>query len=194
LPDQISGLFSPFLRRRRLAASAAWLGSGPVLDVGCGTGALAHLVHPENYVGIDTDEDSLIEARRSHPEHRFEDAAAFLARPRDRAFDTVIALAVIEHVPEPAAWLGRLAPLLAEDGRVVLTTPHPLFRRVHECGAMLGLFSREAMHEHETLLNFRQLRDTADKAGLEIVHYRRFLCGANQLFILRRRRTGVRAT
>lgn len=74
-----------------------------MLDVGCGTGALAAFVSPDCYLGVEIDYDSLAKAR-AYPWHRFEGA---LSNSGER-FDTVIALAVIEHVPDPAGFLREL--------------------------------------------------------------------------------------
>ncbi|MHA1567622.1 MAG: class I SAM-dependent methyltransferase [Alphaproteobacteria bacterium] len=93
------GLLSPFLRKQRSKAARPYL-KGRVLDVGCGAGALAKLIDPESYVGIDIDEDPLNRARRDFPHHRFESALP----EGSKKFDTVVALAVIEHVPDPSAF------------------------------------------------------------------------------------------
>ena len=104
------GLLSPFLRRQRFKAVRPYL-RGRVLDVGCGTGALAAFVSPDCYLGVEIDYDSLAKARAAYPRHRFESA---LPNSGER-FDTVIALAVIEHVLDPA---GFFRELRSEEGRV----------------------------------------------------------------------------
>ncbi len=93
---------------------------------------------------------------------------------------------MIEHMKEPEELLRRFRTLLADGGRLVLTTPHPSFRWVHDCGARLGLFSREASEEHETFFDDETLRDTGRRAGWIVAESRRFLLGANQLFVLTR--------
>lgn len=181
MADQARGVLSPWLRSRRLAAARPYL-RGRVLDVGCGVGALAADVAPVSYLGVDADPESLRVAQGRHPGHRFErllDAAG-------GGWDTVVALALIEHVEEPAALLAELAARLHPGGRLVLTTPHPRLRRAHEFGARVGLFSREAAEEHTALLDEPSLRDLHGAAGLRVVVYRRFLGGANQLLVATR--------
>ncbi len=69
--------------------------------------------------------------------------------------------------------------------RLVLTTPHPAFEWVHELGAKLGLCSADAAEEHETLLDATAMRKLAEQNALRLVTVKRFLCGLNQLFVLR---------
>lgn len=154
---------------------------GRVLDFGCGDGEVAAWRRPEEYVGVDRDPAALAMARARFPTHRFEPEI-----PRHEQFDTVLALAVIEHLPCPEAWLRQAASILHPEGSVVLTTPHPAFRRIHDYGAALGIFSHAASEEHESFLGHDRLRALAKACGFHLVRYRRFLLGANQLVVLGR--------
>ena len=175
------GLLSPFLRTRRLAVVRKYL-TGAILDFGCGSGALAEFVQPGSYVGVDRDEVSLQLAGELHPEH------TFYPELPDEAFkfDTIVALAVIEHLKDPIAFLQSLALRLhTAESRIIVTTPHPKIDFIHTIGARAGLFSKHGNEEHEILFDKKSLGEIAQKAGLEVAVYRRFLFGANQLFILR---------
>jgi SAM-dependent methyltransferase len=177
------GLISPFLRKQRLRAARPYL-LGKVLDVGCGSGVLAGVVHFDSYVGVDIDKTSLDQAAREHPRHTFSSALP----PETESFDTVVALAVIEHVKKPAYFLAELALRLTtvSGARIVVTTPHPTAEWIHDAGARVGLFSRHANEEHEQLLDREMLTDVGVAAGLRLIKYRRFLLGANQLAIYAR--------
>ncbi len=169
---------SPLLRACRLRAARPFL-RGRVLDFGCGTGALAEWVEPAMYFGVDQDHEALEEARRRHPRH------GFAATPHGKgAFDTIAALAVVEHLSEPESWLREMRALLAPGGCLVLTTPHPAFRLIHDAGARAGLFSRDAAEEHERFFNRAALERLAASSGFRLALYRRFLLGANQLAVL----------
>ena len=174
---------SPFLRRQRLRAAAPHL-RGRVLDVGCGSGGLASLMLPADYVGIEIDTASRQRAATRFPGHRFLEAFPAISE----RFDTVVGLAVLEHVPDPVAFVQLLATHLTNDptARLVLTTPHPSVERLHRVGARIGLFSRAANEEHHALLDRRRLEDVGRQAGLRLVLYRRFLFGANQLAVYAR--------
>ena len=185
MADQASeGLLSPFLRRRRIKAVRPFL-KGKVLDIGCGSGALAEHFKPGNYLGVERDADSREVARKLFPQHQF---IPELNDQVDSSFDTVVALAVIEHVPDPVAFMhelaGRLSP--AHSGRVVCTTPHPSFDGIYDMGARMGFFSHHAHEEHEELFDREKLAEVGQASGLQLVDYRRFLFGANQLAVFAR--------
>lgn len=177
------GVLSPFLQRRRLAAAAPHL-KGRVLDYGCGNGALLALLgdagHPD-YLGYDPDQAVLAVARARFP------AATFTSDPGrlpQRSFDTVVSLAVVEHVPSVADYLSELAGLIDDGGRVVLTSPRRSVDRVHAVGARLGLFSREASDQHNEYVSAESVSRYAAPLGLELKLFRPFLLGMNQLFVL----------
>lgn len=177
MADQATGLLSPWLRRRRVQAVRRYL-AGRVLDFGCGTGALAAICAPCDYVGYDIDPESIALARKFHPYHRFETIF-----PNDKQFDTIALLAVIEHVAEPAKLLSQLRELLTPEGKVVMTTPHPSSRVLYKIGARAGLFSLVAHEEHERYLGVAELQACACSAGMTVAFQRRFLAGMNQMVV-----------
>ena len=184
MPDQINGKLSPFLREKRFRAAEPYLSAGRVLDVGCGIGLLTRYVTADRYLGIDLDRGSVEQARREHPTYRFLTLDEFAAHDPEEKFDTIVGLAVIEHVPDPKAWLEEMKRRLAPGGRMVLTTPHPSLEWAHALGARLGLFSRAASEEHNVLIDQKLMGRFAGSTGLRVEGFKRFLGGANQLFIL----------
>lgn len=152
---------------------------GRVLDVGCGVGCLAEHVEPERYLGVDSDPAALRAAAATYPSHRFVDSL-----PEAGPFDTVVALAVVEHLFEPEASFASWSRLLAPGGRIVVTTPHPSFIWLHEAGAAIGLCSREAAEEHHRFFDRESIERAGRAAGLRLEASRRFLGGVNQLFVL----------
>jgi 2-polyprenyl-3-methyl-5-hydroxy-6-metoxy-1,4-benzoquinol methylase len=177
------GLLSPYLRKKRMQAALPYL-KGRVLDIGCGSGMLATWIAPERYLGVDIDASSLAIARARFPAHHFTSESP----APGRKFDTVVALAVIEHVVNPAGFLRRLATYLddAADSRIVVSTPHPSLDWIHDAGSTIGLFSRHANEQHEALLGRAELEDAGRQAGLRLLTYSRFLFGANQLAVYAR--------
>jgi 2-polyprenyl-3-methyl-5-hydroxy-6-metoxy-1,4-benzoquinol methylase len=177
------GLLSPFLRSLRLRTALPHV-TGRVLDVGCGSGAVASRVPADRYVGVDTDERALALARALHAAHRFQSDLP----PREPGFDTILCLAVLEHIADPAEFLRSLADRLgaAPGSVIVCTTPHPAVDRVHRAGAALRLFSRHAAEEHQAMLDRPLLDALARDCGLTLAVYRRFQLGANQLAVFRR--------
>lgn len=181
MADQASeGFLSPYLKQKRLEAAKPYL-RGQILDFGCGSGTLSLYTDSGNYVGVDQDILSLEYARAKFPNYRFLDS---LPVPIE-SFDTIVSLAVIEHVSEPAEFLKMLASYLSEESssRIVITTPHPSVDWIHDLGAKVGLFSKHANDEHEDLLDRNKLELVGAQAGLSLIEYKRFLFGANQLAI-----------
>ena len=153
-----------------------------ILDVGCGNGPLAGFFASSEYVGADIDDESLARARRLHPEHLF---CKMDDIPKNQRFACIVGLAVIEHVPAPEKFLAALKDRLSTDGTIVLTTPHPAFGRFYHWGSRIGLFSRVAADEHKNEYDRATIKRMAEKVGLAITHYQRFLFEANQLIVLK---------
>jgi 2-polyprenyl-3-methyl-5-hydroxy-6-metoxy-1,4-benzoquinol methylase len=184
MADQGSeGLLSPFLRTRRIEAAKPYI-KGSVLDIGCGVGYLADFIRAGLYLGVDIDEESLCAARKRHPHHTFISELP----PAKKVFNSVVGLAVLEHAPDPLQFLSELTERLhhGSENLIICTTPLPALDWIHSIGTSIGLFSREARKEHQKLLGYDQLKQLAAKCSLDITLYRRFLLGANQLFILRK--------
>jgi len=180
MADQAAGLFSPWLRKKRIDAAMPFL-AGKILDYGCGIGVLATNIEPDNYLGVDVDKKSLAIARQRYPHHRFQSAMP-AANP---VFDTVVCLAVIEHVLYPELLLRELTMRLCSGSNkfLVFTTPHPAVNWIHTAGAKVGLFSRHASDEHGDLLDRTRIEVLANQCDLKLSVYRRFLFGANQLAV-----------
>jgi SAM-dependent methyltransferase len=181
MADQATeGLLSPFLRRQRLNAVKPYL-SGRILDVGCGSGALSMLVPADRYLGVERDEASLQQARLKFPNHQF---VSKIPESSEK-FDSIVSLAVIEHVSDPAQFLRELAGSLIDNpaSRLIITTPHPSVDWIHDIGSVIGLFSKHANEEHEDLLDRGKLELAGSKAGLKLISYHRFLLGANQIVV-----------
>lgn len=171
------GRLSPYLRRKRIQAVIPHL-KGRVLDFGCGTGFLSKIIDADKYLGIEIDEISLQKAKAMFPDHKF---SRCLPNANEK-FDSVVALAVIEHVYDPVSFLSELATFLNE-GHLLVTTPHPSVEWVHGLGATIGLFSKHANDEHGDLLDQARLEKVGAQAGLKLDFYSRFLLGANQIAV-----------
>lgn len=182
MADQASGgMLSPFLSRERFRRVQSYV-RGRVLDFGCGTGDLCVLSSAHAYCGVEPDAVAFNLARRRHPGYRFEREL-----PAAEYFDTILVLAVIEHLADPVSTIRRLVGVLAPDGHLVVTTPAPIAGPLHRLGARLGLFSAEAAAEHKRLFDRRALETLASQAQLSLVHYERFLLGMNQRAVFRHR-------
>ena len=107
--------------------SRAPLAGKTALDVGCGAGLLAEPLARlgAEVVGLDASPE-LIETARHHAaaqgldiDYRAGDIAAL-----DGKFDLITCMEVIEHVADPAAFVGALGTRLAPGGLLILSTPN----------------------------------------------------------------------
>ncbi len=178
--DERGGSLSMWLQRQRLDIGVPYL-QGRVLDFGAHRGVLTPYCKPDAYLGVEIDEASITAARANHPDYTF-----VTELPEGEKFDTVAAFALIEHIHDPGALIAQWAEVLAPGGKIVLTTPHPKFEWIHTVGAKVGLFSNHAHDDHEDLIDKALMTKLAAPSGLVIKEYRRFMFGANQLFVLGR--------
>ncbi len=91
---------------------------GRVLDIGCGTKPYRRLFPAAvPYFGTETN-------RTFTPGSEADVTAFGEALPfRTGAFDAVLCTEVLEHVPEPSAFLGEVRRVIAPGGALLLTTP-----------------------------------------------------------------------
>ena len=99
-----------------------------ILDVGCGAGLAAEVLAARGHdvLGIDAAGEA-IEAARAHAKGKnlslaYRSCLAEELVAEGLTFPVITALEVIEHVPDPAAFLGVLAALLEPGGLLVLST------------------------------------------------------------------------
>lgn len=101
-----------------------------VLEVGCGSGQLAHLLADRellaDYVGFDLSPVAIASARARCPQLRFEVADAFTTDLFDVDYDLVICTEVLEHVDDDRGLLRRIRP-----GTQVLATVPDFISETH---------------------------------------------------------------
>lgn len=97
-----------------------------VLDVACGEGYGAHALEragARSVIGVDISEEACAHARRKYGLDARSGDAAHLPLD-DGCVDLVTSFETIEHVPDPAVFLGEIDRVLAPDGVLVLSTPN----------------------------------------------------------------------
>lgn len=139
--------------------------AGPlrVLDYGCGGSPYESLFpgapyHRADFAGMPRLDFTLAE-----------DSA--VAAPSG-AYDLVLSTQVLEHVAQPATYLGECHRLLAPGGRLVLST-HGIFQD-HGCPYDYQRWTSDG------------LKLALTRAGFEVLTLRKLTCGARALFFLAR--------
>jgi len=181
-------LLTRYARQQRYAAIRPFV-CGDVLDIGCGN--MLKAFKPENlrrYVGIDVNPALVANMRRLFPEHEFHlcDVEREPLPVHGQRFDTVLLVAILEHLNDPHRVLAQVAEHLRPTGRLVVTTPTPWGMRLHDWGTRLGLFHPHAAEEHVRPYERRALEALLEAHGFKVVLYRRFELGANQLVVAER--------
>lgn len=103
---------------------------GRILEVGCGDGALAGVLHSRLgllVTGVDTSEKGLALARQMFASSgfggEFKLIGSYDTGFKDASFNVVVCSDVIEHVDDPRAMLQEIMRVLLPGGRLVITTP-----------------------------------------------------------------------
>ena len=102
-----------------------------LLDLGCGAGeGTFYLAKDEErqVYGADLDHDALVYAQQLYQNQnaKFIQMNAEQIAFMGECFDGVVSVEVIEHIPDPNAYLAEVWRILRKDGVFVLTTPNKL--------------------------------------------------------------------
>jgi 2-polyprenyl-3-methyl-5-hydroxy-6-metoxy-1,4-benzoquinol methylase len=177
-------ILSPFIEKQRFKQVLPYI-TGDILDLGCGYGRVFKWLQPgSNYLGIEGNDQIIKWLYDNYPDY------SFLNFDLDhdqitlgRQFDTILFLAVIEHLKHPSNIINQIASFLKPDGKLLITTPTPFGNTVHRIGSLLNLFNRQAVDEHEIIFTQQTLEPLISAGGLQIDHFCKFLYSGNQLFV-----------
>lgn len=172
------------LQTWRIAKATPWVRDGDrLLDIGCHDRVLIDRVldRIEGAVGMDgiiePAQDGKVELRQG----LFPQDGAFA----DASFDSITALAVLEHVHDPDAFAAACHRVLRPGGRVVLTVPHPFVDRIIDLLIALRLADGMDFEEHHGF-DVAETGPIFERAGFQIAAKRGFQLGLNRLFVFER--------
>ena len=130
--DRPLGRFSMYWFARRYYAALVRRFAPPggdrrLLELGCGLGHLLGLLQDDfACVGVDIADYSIEEVRRNAPgAEGYVMSAEDLSRFADGEFSAVVALHLVEHLPDPADTLRQVHRILGAGGLLLLATPNP---------------------------------------------------------------------
>ncbi len=151
------------------------VGSGKrVLDVGCSSGYLARplVARRCTVVGIEQDPRAAEAAREVCEEVLVGDVETMELPFAPASFDVVLCGDLVEHLRDPEAFLRRVRPMIAEGGRLALTTPN-----VANWSMRVGLLAGRWQYTdrgildrtHTHLFTRTTLVETLQRAGYRII-------------------------
>ena len=145
------------------------------IDVGCGAGLLAEPLARmgARVTGVDAAPENIAAAREHSagqglPIDYFVGELAALPPAK---FDLVTSMEVVEHVTDPAAFIGELAARLAPGGLMILSTPNRTIASkllLVEAAERIGAVPR-GTHDWEQFLKPEELTKLLEGAGLEVI-------------------------
>lgn len=152
-----------------ITAVGGSLDGGPVLDVGCGSGKLVRYLRRRgsDAYGVEPAE-SLFEHFLAREPWFFRD----LASARDAIGGSarlVLAIDVLEHVPDPVAFLQSVSTAMTPDGRLIISTPDAGSATAKALGRHWHHYNRF----HLSLLSAATLNAAARRAGFCVTAIRR---------------------
>ena len=108
----------------------------------------------------------------------------------NKRFDTIVALAVIEHleVPEIYKLFKKFKNILNENGHILITTPTLIAKPILDLMALTGLAEKDNIDEHKHYWNKKELLDLAQATGFIVQKYKKFQMGFNEFVIMEHKR------
>lgn len=111
-----------------VVAELTRLGAKRVIDMGCGNGAMSHLLQSRGFevTGCDADAAGVALARKTDSGARFVQASFFDSPDviGELGFDAAISTEVIEHLFQPRTLPHFAAKVLKPGGRLIISTPY----------------------------------------------------------------------
>ena len=157
-----SKLLEGFLQQNRFTKAVPYL-KGDVLDFGGNNGELKKYV-TGSYTLVNYDH----------------------APMENKTFDTIVALAVIEHIPiaDVFAIFQVLRKKLKPGGVLLLTTPTKMAKPLLELLAFVHVLDKQNIEEHKHYWSKEEIEQLAQQNGFTVKQYQKFQFGFNQVALL----------
>lgn len=173
--DRPLGRFSMYWFARRYYAALvrryAPPGGGNLLELGCGLGHLIGLLQDDfACTGVDIAEYSIEQLKRNAPRAKgMVRSADDLSIFDDEKFSVVVALHLVEHLPDPADTIRQIDRILKPGGLFLFATPNPGYslRRFKD-------LQTDAIGKDPTHINVqppRQWRNWCEASGFDVLRH-----------------------
>lgn len=160
-----------------------------IVDLGCGPLApffdylKKQKVKIKSYIGI----DPLVSVKNKR-----EKEVKLIKKPVNKKIplksnlaDFVVAHAVLEHLDNPQETLREMIRITKTKGKVIITTPTPLSKKLLEFLAFrLGLISSREIKEHKNYFNKKTLKKLTDDIDGVRTRHEYFEFGLNNLLVI----------
>jgi 2-polyprenyl-3-methyl-5-hydroxy-6-metoxy-1,4-benzoquinol methylase len=151
-----------------------------ILDLGCGTGWFtSRLAELGETTGLDLNEAAMNEARHRWPSATFIGGDLYHADLEHQAFDIIVSMQVIAHVPDQEGFVRRVCQLLKPGGYFLVTTNNRFVMRhlgtkgwgSHASrGHIEQWLTMRSLKHHLRILRTRTLRPMGDGGPLRILN------------------------
>ncbi|MGB2841629.1 MAG: class I SAM-dependent methyltransferase [Halobacteriota archaeon] len=178
-----------FIDLYRIKYALKYVDRGSVLDIGAGD-AIEFIPREkyDYYCGIDLDKKLMEYLQQKHPD------CDFFALDLDKGelnlnkkFDTILMLALIEHIHNPEKLLMECYKHLKRGGKLIITTPTKRGDRLLKI--LVKFFGSKESDEskylrpHCTIYNRKGLESALKNAGFGVCVYKNFQFGMNQIAV-----------
>jgi 2-polyprenyl-3-methyl-5-hydroxy-6-metoxy-1,4-benzoquinol methylase len=172
------------LQAERIRRVEPYASGARVLDIGCADGALFRSLDGRLVGGVGVDMDPV---PASTSKYQYVRGTFPAAVPRGDPFDLVVALAVVEHIPETnqPAFAAACFQALRAGGRLVITVPSARVDDLLKVLKAIRVVDGMADHQH---YGFDPLHAIGafEGAGFALERHSRFQLGLNNLFVFRK--------
>jgi SAM-dependent methyltransferase len=146
----------------------------PILEIGCGSGALSSLIFDQVEEAIDINKRSVEVSRRIvgprgplYGRVRHFDARDLASEPKSR-FGTVFANCVVEHIPDLACVLQSCCHVLRSDGMLVITVPLSEMNNHMLLNARWYTTLRQRQLTHLNIMPLNEWKTLLQSCGFEV--------------------------
>jgi len=116
-----------FWHRAKFATASEMIDQNKeILDAACGPGSLFYIMKKpmKKYIGMDLAESQVKYAKKIFPKASYVVGDIYKIPFKEKSFDYIVMLELIEHLPENEEVFKQTRKLLKSDGKLIISTPN----------------------------------------------------------------------